>query len=96
MTDIPFTYEQYEQTRQQLHHYVLDGFSSNDKSFLISFEQGEPDWSLCAAGDLSRYPSVQWKLLNLNKLKQTNPIKLQTEADKLGAILLGGVRCLVD
>lgn len=86
MTDIPFTYEQYEQTRQQLHHYVLDGFSSNDKSFLISFEQGEPDWSLCAAGDLSRYPSVQWKLLNLNKLKQTNYAKLQAEADKLRGV----------
>ena len=88
MTDVPFTYEQYEQTRQELHHYVLDGFTSNDKSFLVSFEQGEPNWSLCAAGDLSNYPSVRWKLLNLNKLKQDNPIKLQEEADKLKAILI--------
>lgn len=83
MTDIPFSYEQYEQTRQQLHQYVMDGLSINDRQFLLSFEQGNPDWSLCAAGNMSKYPSVQWKLLNLAKLKNQNPAKLQAQVDKL-------------
>jgi len=87
MADIPFSYEQYEQTRQQLHQYVLGGLSANDRRFLLSFEQGEPDWSLCAAGDLSTYPSVQWKLLNLAKLRKQNPAKLQAEVEKLSLSL---------
>lgn len=86
MTDILFSYEEYEQIRQQLHHYVLDGLTAYDKLFLISFEQGDPDWSLCAAGDLSHYPSVQWKLLNLAKLKKQNPSKLLAEVEKLKEI----------
>jgi len=87
MTDFPFSYEQYEETRQQLHQYVLRGLSANDRQFLLSFEQGEPDWSLCAAGDLSKYPSVQWKLQNLAKLKKQNPAKLQVEVEKLSLSL---------
>jgi hypothetical protein len=53
---------------------------------LISFEQGEPDWTLCHAGDLSCFPSVQWKLLNLAKLKKQNPAKLYAEVEKLQEI----------
>lgn len=88
MTDVPFSYEQYEKTRSQLHQYVMDGLTTKDRQFLLSFEQGEPDWSLCAAGDLSKYPSVQWKLLNLAKLKKQNPSKLQAEVEKLREILV--------
>ena len=59
----------------------------DDKRFLISFEQGEPDWSLCHAGDLSRFPSVQWKLHNLDYLAKHNPKKLQSEVEKLKLVL---------
>jgi hypothetical protein len=31
-------------------------------------------------------PSVKWKLLNLNKLKQNNPKKLMKEANRLKEI----------
>ena len=32
------------------------------------------------------YPSVQWKLLNLQHLKKQNPIKLTAEASKLQSV----------
>ena len=83
MTEDSFSYEDYLNTRTELHQYVMNGLREQDKLFLLSFEQGEPDWSICAAGDLSVYPSVQWKLLNLAKLKQQNLDKLQSEVDKL-------------
>lgn len=87
MTDEPFSYEDYECTRRQLHKYVSEGLTTNDKQFLVSFEAGEPDWSLCAAGNLNDYPSVQWKLLNLAKLRKQNPAKLQTEVERLKTAL---------
>ena len=54
-----------------------------DKKFLLSFEQGVPDWSLCTSGDLSNYPSVKWKLQNIGKLKSSNPKKFDLAVDKL-------------
>lgn len=54
-----------------------------DKEFLISFEQGEPEWDRCCAGDLSEYPSVKWKLQNIQKLKETNPEKFEAGVEKL-------------
>ena len=54
-----------------------------DKEFLITFEEGNPDWSKCCAGDLSNYPSVIWKLRNIAKFKSTYPAKHQAGVDKL-------------
>ena len=70
MTDIPFTYEEFEETRV-------------DKKFLITFESGQPEWDGYEFEYFQDYPSVQWKLLNLKKLGKQNPQKLQEEAEKL-------------
>ena len=43
MTDIPFTYAE--------------------------FEQGAPDWSIFEYGYFKDYPSVQWKQMNIQRLK---------------------------
>lgn len=86
MTDIPFTYEEFEHTRAGLIQDVCSMMTPADKSFLVSFEQGEPNWDNFDFGYFKNYPSVQWKLMNLGKLKRQNPAKLSAEADKLKAI----------
>ena len=70
MSDIPFTYTDYEQARESIIKKVNDCLANTDKEFLVSFEDGTPLWNKCCAGDLSLYPSVQWKLLNIGKLKK--------------------------
>ena len=62
---------------------INDGLNEKDKTFLLSFERGEPDWTLCSAGNLSAYPSVQWKLINILKLKETNTKKFEQGIKKL-------------
>lgn len=86
MTDVPFTYEEFEQTRARLIQDVCALMTPADKSFLVSFEQGQPDWDSFDFGYFQEYPSIQWKLLNLQKLKRQNPVKLTTESAKLQAI----------
>ena len=86
MTDVPFTYEEIEQTRAQLIQDVFALMTAADKSFLVSFEQGEPDWDNFDFSYFKDYPSVQWKLLNLQHLKKQNPIKLTAEASKLQSV----------
>jgi hypothetical protein len=86
MTDVPFTYEEFEQTRAQLIQDVCALMTPTDKSFLVSFEQGEPDWDSFEFSYFKNYPSVQWKQMNLQKLKKKNPVKLKAESTKLQAI----------
>lgn len=85
MTDEPFGYEDYQKARLNLIEVVNQGLTDEDKNFLISFEDGHPDWSKCCAGDLSGYPSVRWKLQNIAKLKSKNPTKHQEGIDKLNS-----------
>ena len=88
MTETPFGYEDYLESRTALLSLVNGGLTITDKEFLLSFEQGEPDWNKCCAGDLSQYPSVQWKLLNIGKLKESNPVKFEQGVNKLRRYLL--------
>lgn len=49
-------------------------------------QKAEPDWSGFAYPYFEKYPSVQWKQLNLRKLKASDPDKLYSEAGKLEAV----------
>lgn len=83
MSDVAFGYDDYKQARLHLIEQVQNGLTEDDKRFLLSFEEGNPDWTICCAGDLSRYPSVQWKLLNIKKLKESNAKKYEQGIKKL-------------
>lgn len=87
MTDIAFTYDEYEETRQKLIEDVNALMTDKDREFLISFEQGTPKWDDYEFAYMKDYPSVKWKQLNLQKLAKQNPEKLKQEAEKLKSIL---------
>ncbi len=87
MANVPFTYEDYTNARNGLIRLVNDSLDSKDRKFLLSFESGAPDWSLCSAGDLSPYPSVKLKLLNIDKLKKLNPQKYNEEMARIKKFL---------
>lgn len=83
MSAIPFSYTDYEQARKAIVKKVGECFTKTDREFLVTFEEGTPQWEKCCAGDLNRFPSVQWKLLNINKLKEQAPQKYQEGISKL-------------
>ncbi|MBQ3961248.1 MAG: nucleotidyl transferase AbiEii/AbiGii toxin family protein [Muribaculaceae bacterium] len=86
MTEIPFTYKEFEETRAKLISDVKSLMTEEDKKFLISFEFGQPEWEGYEFEYFKDYPSIQWKLLNLKKLAKQNPQKLREEAEKLSNI----------
>ena len=86
MTDIPFTYGEFEETRARLITKVNQLMTADDKRFLVSFEQGKPEWNGYEFEYFKDYPSVKWKLVNLAKLAKQNPLKLKKESDKLKEI----------
>jgi len=87
MSDIPFSYNDFENACKDLIEKVNGILTNEDKEFLISFEQGMPEWDICCAGNLSVFPSVQWKLLNIENLKLTNIEKHKSGIEKLASFL---------
>lgn len=83
MTEFEFNYADYIETRNNLITQVNNSLTAEDKDFIISFEEGSPNWDKCYAGDLSNFPSIKWKLQNIIKLKESNPQKHQQGIEKL-------------
>jgi hypothetical protein len=80
MTNEKFTYQEFEQIREELVLLIQKSLNHNDKEFLLSFMSGNPDWK---DFNYSRYPAIKWKQSNINKLKQDNPIKFGESVRKL-------------
>lgn len=81
MTSENFSYIDFENTRIQLLQTIHQSLNEIDKKFILDFENANPNWSVY---DFSKFPSVQWKLQNLEKLKFNQENKHQ-----LGIIELG-------
>lgn len=84
LSAIEFSYDEYEASRLQLIETIQVGLNESDKVFLKSFNSLEPDWSIYA---FQAFPSVQWKLLNLEKFKTEKPESYQQQLSELERIL---------
>lgn len=84
MTDEPFTYDDFEQTREALVSLIHKNLTAQDKEFLLSLKNLEPNWTIY---DFARFPAVQWKLHNIQKLKEKNPDKHRQQYEALREIL---------
>jgi len=80
MSSESFTYEDYESTREILVDTINSKLTKKDKEFLLSVKNVTPDWSIY---DFERFPAVQWKLSNLQKLKDVNPEKHRKQYEAL-------------
>jgi predicted nucleotidyltransferase component of viral defense system len=80
MTDEKFSYEEFEATREKLVETIHQGLTERDKEFLLSVKNLMPDWSIY---DFHRFPSINWKLQNLQKLKEKNPEKHKEQYEAL-------------
>ena len=84
MSIIAFSYDDYEATRLQVIETVRASLDENDKAFLLSLNRLAPDWSIY---DYQDFPSVKWKLLNLDKFKKNNSDVYQQQLTELEDIL---------
>jgi len=87
MTDTAFTYEDFEATRENLINIVNSSLSEKDRSFLLTFKRGNPDWDLFPVSGLKDLPAVQWKMMNIQNLKKSNRDKHTELIHKLESLL---------
>jgi predicted nucleotidyltransferase component of viral defense system len=87
MSSIAFKYKDYEETRIRLVNEVNSRMTDTDRSFILSFKRGTPEWDLFPVAVLKDLPAVKWKLENINKLLHENPIKHAQLLKKLEGLL---------
>ena len=83
MTDISFSYSDYEETREKLIDFINSNLTQQDKEFLIAFESENDLLQFTEYQEYLPFPSVQWKLQNISKLKENNPNKNRERVKKL-------------
>ncbi|TRZ82339.1 MAG: nucleotidyl transferase AbiEii/AbiGii toxin family protein [Sediminibacterium sp.] len=72
MSEEQFTYEEYEFVRETMVKTLQASITEADKLFILGFKDVIPDWSIY---NFEKYPSIKWKLQNLEKIKASNPAK---------------------
>lgn len=85
MTNENFSYEEYESVRNTLIKTVQKSLTEYDKQFLLNVKNLAPDWSVY---HFEQFPAIQWKLKNLQRLKDTNPEKHLEQYNSLKTLLL--------
>lgn len=89
MADIPFSYEDFERTREELVKLVHSILSIQDRVFLLSFKEVDPIWEFLKVRNAQDLPAVRWKLQNLERLKKENFKKYHALVSALDKTLLG-------
>ncbi len=68
MTDQPVQLSELEATREKLFTWALNALTENERKFLLSIKQGEPDWDQLPYSGIDQLPAIQWKLHNIRQM----------------------------
>lgn len=68
MTEDRVEMEELLRARKATIEAVVGGMPDEHRRFLVSFEEGAPDWTLLGLENVANLPAVRWRQLNLDKL----------------------------
>jgi predicted nucleotidyltransferase component of viral defense system len=84
MTPEPVSLKALTDARQALMDVAVRQMPEAHRRFLLSFEQGKPDWPVLALSSAAALPAVRWRQQNLAKLTSAQRAKL---VSRLEAVL---------
>lgn len=85
MTREPVALGVLEKTQRQLMTELPHALTASHREFLLSLVRAEPAWELMPFEHLQQLPAMQWKLLNLRKLKARNAERFAAQHEELAA-----------
>lgn len=68
MTDEDVDHDELVAVRDRLIETIRNSMTENEKKFLLSIKQGQPDWDLMSVAGIDQMPAIQWKLMNIRKM----------------------------
>lgn len=83
MTREDIALETLEHIQGQLIAQLSLALTAAHRKFLLSLVRAEPAWDLMPFAHLQQLPALQWKLLNLQKLRTRNPALFAAQHDEL-------------
>jgi predicted nucleotidyltransferase component of viral defense system len=83
MTTKPVSLAELQEARSDLRSALHDNLQDRHKKFLLGLVRLKPDWNLMPFPHLSELPALKWKVLNLEKLRRTNPKKFELQSKEL-------------
>lgn len=78
MADVDVPLAELLAVRRQLIDLINGKITQEEKEFLLSFKNKEPDWTLLGLDNIDKLPAVRWKRKNLSKMpaeKHANALK---------------------
>lgn len=83
MTTDPVELSELLSARSQLLSALPKSLTPDERQFLISLANADPQWNLLGIEHASRLPAIKWKVQNLQRLAKENNAKLRSQADEL-------------
>jgi len=77
------TYKHHKETFYKLVEEIHNSLSQKDKEFLLSFVKLEHSWKDIDIKNIHRLPAIQWKIKNLEKLRENNKEKFEEQHRRL-------------
>jgi len=78
MTDVDYAYFDHEKALENLVNFIRKGIEPY-ADFLTDFVSSQSDFSSIDIPNLDLLPAVGWKLQNLKRLRETNPVKFEEQ-----------------
>jgi hypothetical protein len=71
MTTEDISLKELIQTRATLVRLITETLSLNERRFILSVKQREPQWGLLGIEHIHELPAVKWKLINLEQMNSS-------------------------
>ncbi|MBI4924520.1 MAG: nucleotidyl transferase AbiEii/AbiGii toxin family protein [Bdellovibrio sp.] len=72
MISKPVSIEKLYNTRETLIKTLGETMTTDEKRFLLSLKEGNPEWNLPGIPNIDKFPGIQWKLMNIKKMSLSN------------------------
>jgi hypothetical protein len=72
-----------ERTQERVISQLPRALTQHHRDFLLSLVRAEPVWDLMPFSNLQHLPALQWKLLNLRKLKARDAGRFSAQYEEL-------------
>jgi predicted nucleotidyltransferase component of viral defense system len=82
MTETPVSRDELAAAREDMIAAMVGQMPNRHRSFLISFERGQPDWSVLGVPGAPDLPAVRWRQQNLDKLSKARRAALVARLEK--------------
>jgi len=73
--------------RDRMTRDLQGSLDADERQFLLSVVQAEPDWQRMGIPHLERLPAIRWKLQNLARLREARPEQFKLQHTELAARL---------